>query len=66
MKKPANLLISLLSLSLLVSCSGNNGSTNNDNDEEFQFDEIPLVDKPIEFEDKSDYYCNQAYDVDPN
>ena len=66
MKKPANLLISLLSLSLLVSCSGNNGSTNNDNDEEFQFDDIPLVDKPIEFEDKSDYYCNHAYDVDSN
>lgn len=35
-------------------------------EKEFKFDDIELVDNPIEIEDNSYYYCNQIYDVETN
>lgn len=57
-------LISFLVAGLLISsCSK---EPEKEVEKEFKFDEIPLNENPIEIEDKSDYYSNHAYDVDPD
>ena len=57
----AGLFAILLATTCLVGCS--NSSNKN---KEFAFDEVRLIDNPIELEDTSYYYSNQIYDVDPD
>ena len=62
-KLTAGFFALLLSLTCLSGCSCSNTSKK---EKEFAFDEIKLSDNPIELEDKSYYYSNQIYDVEPD